>query len=143
MRPHQINPFADPRTAPMKTYGCMAIAGTSEEVGKLHQAMIGIYNDVYTFSTPDDHGSFPDTQGYTSENFAELESSVEDPALFAVMQKCMDAVMDRVDRRYDRFCVQFPASRVEKFIHWPKFGGKVFAVVGFVKVFTHAIHLVH
>ena len=136
------NPFADPSSRPMKTYGCMAIAGSSEDVGNIHREMLNIYNEVSIFSVPDDHGSFPDTQGYTAENFADLESVSEDPQLFKVMQKCMDFVMDKVDRKYERFCMQYP-GRVEKFIHWPKFGGNVFAVVGFVKVYPHIIQLVH
>ena len=137
-----INPFADPRTVPMKTYGCMAIAAGDEEANSLHRAMCGIYNDVYVFKVPDDYGEFPSTEGYTAENFAQMESSVEDPALFKFMQKCMDSVMDRVDRKFERFCTQYPGC-VEKVIHWPKFGGKVFAVVGFVKVYPHAITLIH
>ena len=136
------NPFADPMQKPMKSYGCMSIAGKSAELGQLHRAMVNFYNDVDVFSIPDDHAEFPDTRGYTSENFADLESTVEDPALYAVMQKCIDAVLDRTNKKYERFCEQYP-GKVEKFIHWPKFGGSVFAVVGMVKVYPHAITLVH
>jgi hypothetical protein len=138
----QISPFADPRTVPMKTYGVMAIAAPSDEVSAIHSNMIAMFNDVLTFPISDSYGEFPDTRGYDDKNFAELESTMEDPALFKTMQKCMDAVMDKVDRKYERFCSQYP-GRVEKFIHWPKFGGKVFAVVGIVKVYPHAITLVH
>lgn len=137
-----VNPFADTIHKPMKLYGCVSIAGSKNSVGNIHRELVGMFNDVDMFTVPDDTGSFPDTRGYTSENFAGLESTVEDPALYGVMQKCMDAVMNRVDKRYERFCEQYQ-GKVEKFIHWPKFGGNVFAVVGIVKVYPHAITLVH
>ena len=127
---------------PMKIYSCMAIAGESGDIGEVHRQSVGLYNDVGTFSIPDDFGWYPSTEGYTAENFAQMESTIEDPALWSSMQKCMDYVMDHVDKKYERFCTQYP-GRVEKFIHWPKFGGKVFAVIGFVKVYPHAITLVH
>lgn len=127
---------------PMKNYSCMAIAGSSGEIGNMHSKLIGTFNDVFTFSIPDDHGNFPDTTGYEAKNFAELESTIEDPALFRSMQRCLDAVVDKVDRKFERYCRQYP-GRVEKFVHWPKFGGSVFGVVGFVNVYPHAISLVH
>ena len=90
------------------------------------------FSKVVMFVIPDDYGEFPDTSGYTSEKFKDLETDVEDPALFKQMQKCVDAVVEYNNKKI-KHLVRMDFTEVEGIIASPKFGGKVFAVAGIVK----------
>lgn len=90
------------------------------------------FNKVIMFNIPDDYGEFPDTSGYTSENFKDMESDSEDPALFKQMQKCVDAVVEYNNKKI-KHLVRMNFREVEGILASPKFGGKVFAVAGIIK----------
>ena len=87
-------------------------------------------------------GEFPDTTGYQDDNFGMLEAEMEDPGLWPYMQKCLDCVTDYIDKKYERAVQMYPGE-IEKFVHWPRFGGKIFAVTGHVTVKAHKIILVN
>lgn len=90
------------------------------------------FNKVLMFYIPDDYGNFPDTSGYTAENFKNMESDSEDPALFKQMQKCVDAVVEYNNKKI-KHLVRMDFREVEGIIASPKFGGKIFAVAGIIK----------
>jgi len=90
------------------------------------------FNKVIMFNIPDDYGEFPDTSGYTSENFKNMESDSEDPALFRKMQKCVDAVVEYNNKKI-KHLDKMGFTEIEGILTGPKFGGKVFAVSGIVK----------
>jgi len=127
---------------PMKHFAIAAISGPIAKIKPLGEHLMAKFKKVELFPTPNDCGDFPNTEGYTAANWAQFESENEDGALFPFMTKCMDAVLDYTDNKYERQCNQYP-GRVEKHIHWPKFGGDVFAVTGHVLVYPHRIILVH
>lgn len=121
---------------PRDVFGTViAIAGPKDLTGMIKDQIKELYDQVYIFDVPDDYGEFPDTSGYTSENFEQFESEVEDGALYPFMTKCIDAVMDWNTNRsntLDRLGYQY----IESFLHAPKFGGKVFACGGFIRAFA-------
>ena len=129
---------------PIKHFSILAIAGPDKHAKLLRNDLIRkeLFNKVHVFSTPSDCGDFPDTTGYTQENWGEIELLNEDPALFQVMTKCMDCVLEYVNRKYIWCCDNF-AGRVEKHVQWPKFGGSLFAVAGNVTVFPARIEILH
>ena len=90
------------------------------------------FSKVVMFNIPDDYGEFPDTSGYTSKEFATMESDSEDPALFKHMQKCVDAVVEYNNKK-SKHLDRMGFTEVEGIIASPKFGGKVFAVAGLIK----------
>ena len=90
-----------------------------------------IFDEVKIFEIPDDYGEFPDTTGYTADNWETMSSDVEDSNLYPYMTKAMDAALEFVNRRY-KTADKLGFKSLEKHIHWPKFGGKIFAVTGHV-----------
>lgn len=121
---------------PIKYWTIIAIAGPKTEVAATAKSLRadGKFTKVLSFFTPDDHGSFPDTQGYEAENFAELESDCEDPALYKYMTKCMDACLEYVNKKFKWADERFNGE-IEKNLNWPKVGGKLFFVTGHVTVY--------
>jgi len=94
-----------------------------------------MFDKVLTFFIPDDYGEFPDTSGYTAENWEELESELEDPALFRYTQKALDAVVEFNEKRMKQMDKR-GYTEIEGFLHVPKFGNRVFAVGGFVRGYS-------
>jgi len=115
----------------MITWSIIAFVGPRHEISRI-QGLDEMFDKVMLFDIPDDYGEFPDTSGYTKENWGHLESAMEDPALFGHMTKCMDAVLDWTNSRAS-IAAQMFYQNVENLIMWPKFGGKIFAVAGVVK----------
>ena len=117
-----------------KQWGCLALAGPKRQIDEITRAiaMESGFSKVLKVYVPDDYGEFPDTSGYTREDFAELESSMEDPALYPFMTKCLDFVVEWNGKRMDK-ADKRGFVNTESFLHWPKFGGKVFACAGIVK----------
>lgn len=122
-------------TEPIKHYAILAVAGPESEAKKARYDMLesGLYNKVYAFGHPDDYGDYPDTSGYNDDQWESIELLDEDSNLWKYMQKCMDCVLEYVNKRYSHCCDMFPGS-VAKHIHWPKKGGKLFFVTGHVVV---------
>ena len=125
----------------------IAIAGPKNLTGLIKDKLKELYDQIYIFDVPDDYGEFPDTTGYTSENFEEFESEVEDSNLYPFMTKCIDAVMEYNNKRMNTL-VNLGYIQVEGFLHAPKFGGKVFASAGIVKAFApnfklEAVNAIH
>jgi hypothetical protein len=129
---------------PIKHWSIIAISGPDTEAKRTRHDMLsdGIYNKVVAFGHPDDYGSYPDTTGYYSDNWEDIELLDEDGNLFQHMTKCMDAVLEYVNNKYKRACTDYPGI-VEKSIHWPKQGGKMFFVTGHVTVQPGQIGLLH
>lgn len=115
----------------------LCIAGPQKEYSSIRGQLEKTFDKVLFFDVPDDYGEFPDTTGYTSENFEQLESTMEDPALYPYMTKCVDAVMEH-NRSRAGTLVMLGYKDVEDFIHSPKFGGKLYVVAGIVKAFPPA-----
>lgn len=124
-----------------ETFAIIAIAGPKKEIEKLKDKR---FEKVYYFPVPDNYGEFPDTTGYTAKNWMELESNLEDPALKPFMDKCMDAALQFTNDR-EKYCDKLGYINILKELFWPKFGGKVFAVIGSVSaekipfVFKHSM----
>jgi hypothetical protein len=108
----------------------IALSGPQRMVEKM-KFPDGTYDKVCKFYIPDDHGEFPDTSGYTRADWAEISSDMEDSQLWPHMQKCMDAVLDFVLSKGDTL-EKLGMMNIKTDVNWPKQGGKVFAVTGFV-----------
>lgn len=100
-----------------------------------------MFDRIITFDVPDDYGEFPDTTGYTAEDWEKITLSQEDGALYPFMTKCMDAVLEFTNKEADAFD-RLGYYRIEKSVHWPKFGGTIFACTGHVTAVRPAIALV-
>ncbi len=108
----------------------IALAGPQ----KLVQVMNfdGMYDKVCKFYIPEDHGEFPDTSGYVMEEWEKWVSKVEDPQLMQHMKRCMDAVLDFLFRK-ETTLDKMGFQNIVTSVHWPRQGGKVFSVAGFIK----------
>ena len=113
----------------------LALVGPQRFILEIEQQLKEMFEKLYTFYITDDFGEFPDTLGYTSKDFKNLESEMEDTALFPFMQKALDAVLDFNNKRQATLD-KLAYTDIEGFLHAPKFGGKVWAVAGFVRAFS-------
>ena len=109
----------------------LAIAGSKQALKQIDIPQ-ETYDVVCKFETPGDHGEFPDTRGYDDKNWEELESVMEDSQLWPYMTKCMDSMVDFTVRESERKC-KTGFINVKSTLHWPKEGGPVFMVAGFVE----------
>jgi len=111
----------------------IAIAGPQRLVKNMKADLehANLFELIHVFEIPDDYGEFPDTTGYTAENWETMESVMEDPALYPFMTKCMDVCLDFTNKKEKELDI-LGHDEINKFVHWPKFGGKVFAVTGHV-----------
>jgi len=117
-----------------RCYGSViAVAGPTKEIQNMKESF-KMFDKIYTFDVPDDYGEFPDTTGYTREDFDKIESIMEDPALLPYMTKCVDAVMEYNNTR-SASLEKLGYIDIEAVLQAPKFGGRIFAAVGFVKAF--------
>jgi len=110
----------------------IAITGPRKHVKKLSKRLHGMFDRVIQLPCPSDHGAFPDTTGYTSKDWENLEVEGEDPTLYRYMQNCIDAITtfnDEIIRQYDKRGYR----HLEGFIHAPKFGGTCWAMAGIVR----------
>ena len=119
----------------------IVIAGPKRETHDMWKELKPLFEKYVVFDVTDDYGEFPDTQGYTAKQFSEMESSMEDPALFPFMTKCLDAVMEYNASRVSMMD-KLGYHDIEGFIHTPKFGGKIFAVVGMVRAYKPRVAIV-
>lgn len=123
----------------------IALAGPRRDLDKIK--LDDKYDEVLKFSVHSGAGEFPDMGAYEhvvedengnkklSWDWQTFKSENEDGALYPYMTKCADAVMDYVFKRaeqLEKLCFQDIVTT----IHGPKFGGKVFAVIGFVEYET-------
>ena len=114
-------------------WSLIALAGSKREIWNLKKDIEKEkkFDRVITFEMPGDYGEFPDTTGYTDNNWETIELDQEDSAVFPYMQKCMDACIDFVNKKVETVN-GLGYMNIEGTIHWPKFGGTVFAVTGHV-----------
>jgi len=113
----------------------IAVAGPTRETKGIKGVLLKEgFDEVHIFDVPDDYGEFPDTTGYEREDWATIESDMEDPALFPFMTKCMDACL-QFTLKWERTFDLLGHVHIENNLHWPKFGGKVFAVTGHITSF--------
>ena len=112
----------------MRVYQCIAIAGPRGMVDKI-EGLEELFDSVHIIHVPDDFGEFPDTSGYTAEDYSEMQSNMEDPALYKYMQNAMDFIMDKTINK-SQFLEGMGMINIENNISWPKFGGKVYVVAG-------------
>jgi len=129
---------------PIKHWSIIAISGPEIETRKARHDILSeqLYNKVLAFGHPDDYGLYPDTSGYDSDNWEDVELLDEDGNLFRHMTKCMDAVLEYVNKKYKKASNLYPGE-IEKSIHWPKKGGKMFFVTGHVTVMPGKVGLLH
>lgn len=130
------------RITPVMQWAILVLAGPKSEIDMIkNEGEIQVmFEKIVTFEISDSYGEFPDTTGYTADNFQQMESVVEDAALFPVMQKCMDAVIDFTTKRFE-IAEKLGFKNLERHIHWPKFGGKIFAVTGHVVCMPSSFNL--
>lgn len=130
------------RITPVMQWAILVLAGPKSEIDMIkNEGEIQVmFEKIVTFEISDSYGEFPDTTGYTADNFQQMESVVEDAALFPVMQKCMDAVIDFTTKRFET-ADKLGFKNLERHIHWPKFGGKIFAVTGHVVCMPSSFNL--
>ena len=116
----------------MPQFSIIAVAGKEED---LKQATnfppFVVWDKIVRVPIPSDHGQFPDTSGYTSKNWENLSSNVEDCQLHPYMQKCVDAVVDYTTKRSDAL-VRMQFQDVKTSIHGTNVGGDMFVIAGFV-----------
>lgn len=110
----------------------IAITGPKWEIRKMANNMKDRYDRVIELPLPDDYGEFPDLTGYMAKDFQHLETEAEDPALHPYMQNALDAV---VQWSGDRMTALEKAgySDIEGFMHAPTFGGRIWAIAGFIR----------
>lgn len=120
---------------PIKHWSIFVVSGPDNLAKETRREILnqGLYDKVICFGHPDDYGEYPDTSGYESEDWENIELLEEDSNLYKYMMKCVDAVDDYVNKKYKHACELYPGS-VEKTIHWPKEGGKLFFITGHVTV---------
>ena len=109
----------------------VAFAGAKRDLDEIEMPP-GTFNEVHKFEIPDDHGEFPDTSGYTEDNWEQISGTMEDSALWPVMQKCMDCVLE-FTLKNEALLDKLGRVNIKKIIQFPKFGGRVYAVCGFVQ----------
>ena len=112
-------------------YSIIALAGPKKVTWPIRKDLQGMYDRIITFDIPDDYGEFPDTSGYTAQNWEQMQSNREDGSLFPFMTKCMDAVLEYTNDQVKRLD-KADYIEIKQDVQWPKFGGDVFAVVGHV-----------
>lgn len=129
---------------PIKHWSIIAISGPEKEAKETRKLLLGDnkFNKVLCFGHPDNYGMYPDTSGYDSDNWEEMELLDEDSALHPQITKCVDAVLDYINKKYDFACKMFP-GQVEKNMHFPKKGGKLFFVTGHVTVEAGSVVTIH
>ena len=134
----------DNMNQPLKHYSIIAIAGPERLAKQTRAAILGEdkFNKVVCFAHPDDYGDYPDTSGYERDDWESIELLDEDGNLYKYIMKCVDAVDDYVNKKYKFACDRFP-GQVEKNVHWPKEGGKMFFVTGHVTVQAGSVVTVH
>jgi len=115
----------------MAHWSIIAIAGPRREIADTKKALEDTFDEVHIFEVSDDYGEFPDTSGYTAENWEEMQTEIEDGNLFPIMTKCMDCALDYTNKK-ERAADMLGCYDIKKSVHWPKFGGKIFAVTGHV-----------
>lgn len=120
----------------------LAIAGPQRELQKM-RIPEKTYDKVVRFYTPDDHGEFPDMGAYESRHTDEdgneyvshdwetFKSDMEDCQLYPYMLKCVDAVADYMMKQAE-LLERLNFINIKTTMNGHKFGGKVFAIAGFV-----------
>lgn len=117
---------------PPLQWSILVITGPTREIkGIIDAELSEMFNEIKTFDITDDYGEFPDTTGYTADNWEKMSSQVEDSNLYPFMTRAMDAVLEFVNRRWNT-ADKLGYQNLERHSHWPKFGGKIFAVTGHV-----------
>jgi hypothetical protein len=109
----------------------VAFAGAKRDLDAI-ELPPNTFNVVHKFEVPDDHGDYPETAGYTADNWEQISGTMEDSALWPSMKHCMDAVLDFTLKK-EEWLSQMGNINIKSFIQFPKWGGRVFAVCGFVK----------
>lgn len=114
-------------------HSIIALAGPKSEVWSIKKALERDteFDRVITFDVPDDFGEFPDTSGYVKEDWENIVIDKEDGSLYAFMTKCMDAAIDFTNKKADELDNR-GFIQIEKTVHWPRFGGNIFAATGHV-----------
>lgn len=117
---------------PSMQWSIITVTGPKNMINEvIDQEIREMFNEVLTFEIPDDYGEFPDTTGYTADNWGKMASTVEDSNLYPYMTRAMDAVLEFVNRRWTT-ADKLGYENLERHIHWPKFGGRIFVVTGHV-----------
>ena len=127
----------------MSHWSMIAIAGPKAEIWQIKKDLeqAKMFDKVVLFDVPDDYGEFPDTTGYTEENWEAITLDQEDGSLYGFMTKCMDACLDFSNKQAD-LADRLGLVEIHKNVHWPKFGGNIFAVTGHVTAVQAANRLI-
>lgn len=112
-------------------HSIIAIAGPKADVWKLKKELEKEFDRVITFDVPDNYGEFPDTSGYVKKDWENIVIDKEDGSLYSFMTKCMDAAIDFTNKKCDELDGR-GFVKIEKAVHWPRFGGNIFAATGHV-----------
>jgi hypothetical protein len=119
----------------MAHWSIIAAAGPAKELQELfvNVQQHADFDKLVKVPISDDYGEFPDTSGYDRKDFQQAVAQSEDPALYRYMLQCIDAVAEYISKKQDH-ATNLCHGEVESFMHWPKFGGKIFVVTGHVVV---------
>jgi len=117
----------------MPHWSIIALAGPKAEIWNIKKTFERdkMFDEIVLVNVPDDFGEFPDTTGYTEEHWESIVLDQEDGNLYGYMTKCMDACLEFTNKRADQ-ADNLGMIDINKAVHWPKFGGTVFAVTGHV-----------
>ncbi len=112
-------------------HSIIAVAGPKSDIWKLKKNLEKTFDRVISFDVPDDYGEFPDTSGYIKDDWENIKIDKEDGSLYSFMTKCMDAAIDFTNKKTDEMDNR-GFVEIEKAVHWPRFGGNIFAATGHV-----------
>ncbi len=116
---------------PLKPVSIIAIAGPRPAIDQMAEELRMLYDQVVLFGISDNFGEFPDTSGYTRDDYEKIELREEDPQLLKVMKNCLDSVDYYCDKKM-KFMAKMNFSDVRYDLHGNTLGGKIFALAGFV-----------
>ena len=112
-------------------YSVIAIVGSRLDLSLVIFPPEVQFDERIEIVLPDDHGEFPDTSGYNRNDFEKIRLTEEDSQLYPYMLKCIDVVDNYGNKKLGQL-EKLNYEDVKFTMHGHTFGGKVFAVVGFV-----------
>ena len=113
-------------------YSVIALAGPQHLIDTATVNLGSTYHKVFKVHTPRDCGEFPDMQGYESKDFREIELDSEDPHLHQYIIKCVDMVVDALEKR-ESVLEKLGVPDIESVVNGLNQGGPLFVIAGFVK----------
>jgi hypothetical protein len=111
---------------------CAVIAGPKKDVISLRYKLLEQgFGKVIMFPIPDDYGEFPDVTDPGTDNLSEIVLEMEDPNLYPIMLKCVDAAEEWREKKEENMARKGFVN-IKSYLQGPKFGGKIYVVIATV-----------